>query len=138
MFVGKADPFRCSSLGYAPGLTHKHYTRLAVYKHSSLLRKSVYYGQKSFTTLSPGSSWLQQQVHDRHRVALGRHLLHLHHGAPPLQHDRHNPAAGAMTFHQMAFDKVAINLLQFGLDVDWVRSNLVACTEVACIFVACL
>ncbi len=44
-------PFRCSTLGYAPGLTHKHKTRLgrlARDKHSSLLRKSVNYGRKKF------------------------------------------------------------------------------------------
>jgi hypothetical protein len=46
MFVGKAGvylieaPFRCFTLGKAPGLIHKHLTRLerlATDKHSSLL-----------------------------------------------------------------------------------------------------
>jgi hypothetical protein len=54
MFVSKTGsypsevPFKCSTLGLAPGLTHKHYTRLeklARDKHSSLLRKSVNYRQ---------------------------------------------------------------------------------------------
>ncbi len=56
MFAGKAAaylneaPFRCSTLGWAPDLAQKHYTRLerhATDKHSSLLQKSVYYGQKT-------------------------------------------------------------------------------------------
>ncbi len=55
---------RCSTLGYAPGLTHKHQTRLAILargKHSSLLRKSVNYGQKGFTTLATGQRhWIGQ------------------------------------------------------------------------------
>ncbi len=57
MIVGKAGAylaealFRCSTLGYAPGLTHKHYTRLERLnrnKHSSLLRTFVNYGRKKF------------------------------------------------------------------------------------------
>ncbi len=49
-------PFRCSTLGQAPGLTDKHYTRLerlAKDKHSSLLRKSVNYGHKKFYSTDP-------------------------------------------------------------------------------------
>jgi hypothetical protein len=49
-------PFRCSTLGLAPGLAHKHYNKRAILvrdKHSSLLRKSVNYEQKSFVTLGP-------------------------------------------------------------------------------------
>ncbi len=41
-------PFRCSTLGLAPGLAHKHYKKLAILvrdKHSSLFRKSVNYEQ---------------------------------------------------------------------------------------------
>ncbi len=44
-------PFRCSTLGQAPGLIHKHQTRLERLvrdKHSSLLQKSVNYGCKKF------------------------------------------------------------------------------------------
>jgi hypothetical protein len=60
MFVGKAVvylsevPSRCSTLGLAPGLTHKHPTRLerpTRDKHSSLLGKFVNY---CFITLDPG------------------------------------------------------------------------------------
>ncbi len=43
--------FSCSTLGYAPGLTHKHQTRverLARVKHSSVLRKFINYGPKKF------------------------------------------------------------------------------------------
>ncbi len=50
------SPFRCSTLGYAPGLTHKHLTRLervAKNKHSSLLQKSVNYDRKIFIGLAP-------------------------------------------------------------------------------------
>jgi len=55
MFAGKAKaypseaPFRFSTLGYAPGLSHKHKTRLerlARDKRSSLSRKVVIYGSK--------------------------------------------------------------------------------------------
>ena len=38
---------------------------------------------------------VQQQVHDRHRVPAGGHLLHLHHGAPPLQHGHQYTTAGS-------------------------------------------
>ncbi len=57
MFVVKAAaypseaPFRCSTLGSAPGLTRKHWTwleRPARNKHTSLLRKIVNYGRKTF------------------------------------------------------------------------------------------
>ncbi len=44
---------RCSTLGWAPGLTHKHNSRLersARDKHSSLLRTFVNYGRNSFIT----------------------------------------------------------------------------------------
>ncbi len=44
-------PFRCSTLGQAPGLTHKHQTRLESLdrdKHSSLLLTFVNYGCKKF------------------------------------------------------------------------------------------
>jgi hypothetical protein len=62
MFAGKVGaypseaPLSCSTLGWAPGLTHKHQTRLERFardKRSSLLRKSVINGQKSFITLGP-------------------------------------------------------------------------------------
>ncbi len=46
-------PFRCSTLGQAPGLTHKHQTRLARDKHSSLLQKSVNYDRKKFYSTGP-------------------------------------------------------------------------------------
>ncbi len=57
MFVGKARtypneaPFRCSTLGLAPGLALKQYTRLerlARDKHPGLLQKFVSYGRKKF------------------------------------------------------------------------------------------
>ncbi len=47
----KEAPFRCSTLGQAPGLTHQHQTRLerlAKEKRSSLLRKVVTYRRKKF------------------------------------------------------------------------------------------
>ncbi len=62
MFAGKARaypseaPFRCCILGYAPGLTHKHKTkleRLARDKHSRLLRNSVNYDSKKFYSTGP-------------------------------------------------------------------------------------
>ncbi len=62
MFVGKAGaylseaPFRCSTLGLAPGLTPKHYTRLETHargKHSCLLQKSVNYGHEKLYSTSP-------------------------------------------------------------------------------------
>ncbi len=63
MFVGKAKSLHASGasemcfIHLGSSLTFKHQTRLerlAMDKHSSLLRKSVNYGQKSFTTLGPG------------------------------------------------------------------------------------
>ncbi len=63
MFVGEARslPWReapeRSFTQVGSGLTRKHYTRLerlAKDKHSSLLQKSVNYGQKSIITLAPG------------------------------------------------------------------------------------
>jgi hypothetical protein len=69
MFVGEArfypseTSFRYSTLGWAPGLTHKHKTRLERLgrdKHYSLLQKSVNYGQKSFITLAPGCAKLER------------------------------------------------------------------------------
>jgi hypothetical protein len=53
------ETFRCSTLGQAPGLIQKHYSRLeklARDKLSSLLLTSVNYGQKSFITLTPGAN----------------------------------------------------------------------------------
>jgi hypothetical protein len=43
-------PFKCSTLGLAPGLTQK---LLARDKHSSLLRKNVNYEQKKFNNIGP-------------------------------------------------------------------------------------
>ncbi len=54
-YPGEA-PFRCSTLGYAPGLTHKHQSRqerLARDKQSSLIRKSVDYDRKKFYSTGP-------------------------------------------------------------------------------------
>jgi len=62
MFAGKAGaypsegPFMCSTLGSAPGLTHK--VRLG-WKGlpgtiTSLLQKYIYYRQNFFMTLAPG------------------------------------------------------------------------------------
>jgi hypothetical protein len=65
MFVGKTGaypseaPFRCSTLGYAPGLIHKLQTRLeklARNKCSSLLRKFVNYGCKKFYNICSGAN----------------------------------------------------------------------------------
>ncbi len=62
MLVGEARAytsealFRCSALGLAPGLTHKHWTILekpARDKHSSLLRAFVNYGLKKFYNTGP-------------------------------------------------------------------------------------
>jgi hypothetical protein len=62
MFVGKAGEypseasFRCSTLGWAPDLAHKHQTRLerlARDKHCSLLQKTVNYGCKKFYRIGP-------------------------------------------------------------------------------------
>jgi hypothetical protein len=50
-------PVGCSTQEKAPGLAHKHYNWQEMFakdKQSSLLRKSVNYGQKSFITLGPG------------------------------------------------------------------------------------
>ncbi len=64
MFVSKAGvypseaPFRCSALGWAPGLAHKQETsleRLAEDKRSSLLRKSVNYDSEIFLVQAPGA-----------------------------------------------------------------------------------
>jgi hypothetical protein len=66
MFAGNAGaypseaPFRCSPLGLAPGLTHKHKTwaeRLARDKYSSLIRKVVTYGRKKFYNFGTWPPW---------------------------------------------------------------------------------
>ncbi len=49
-------PFRCSTLGSAPGLTSKHKARLerlARDKRSSLLQKFVTYGRKQLYNIGP-------------------------------------------------------------------------------------
>ncbi len=65
MFAGKAGaylseaPCRCSSLGWALGLAHKHYTRLERLvrdKRSRLLWKNVTYARKMFIKSWPGQS----------------------------------------------------------------------------------
>ncbi len=62
MFVGKARAYpseahlRFSTLGQAPGLTHKYKTRLERLdrdKRSSLLRTLVNYGRKKFYSIEP-------------------------------------------------------------------------------------
>jgi hypothetical protein len=62
MIAGKARvypseaPCRCSTKEKAPGLTHKHVTRLERLtrdKHSSLLRKFVNYGRNKFYDTGP-------------------------------------------------------------------------------------
>jgi hypothetical protein len=57
MFAGKSRAYPNEApLRLAPGLTHKHYTRLerlARIKHSSLLRKFVYYDRKKFYKIEP-------------------------------------------------------------------------------------
>ncbi len=62
------EPLRCSSLEKAPGLAHKHQTkleRLAKNKHSSLLRKFVNYEEKKFYNIGPRKvliSWTQPSL----------------------------------------------------------------------------
>jgi hypothetical protein len=56
-------PLRCSSLGKAPGLTHKHYTRLITLardKYSSLFQIFVNYGQSIFIALAPAVEMLDR------------------------------------------------------------------------------
>jgi hypothetical protein len=54
MLVGKAvEQLKCTSLGQAPGLSYKHWTRLGRDKHSSLLRKFINYGRKMFYKIGP-------------------------------------------------------------------------------------
>jgi hypothetical protein len=62
MFVGKEgadpieEPFKCSTLGYAPGLVHKQKSRLERLtrgEHSSSLQEFVTYGRKKYITLAP-------------------------------------------------------------------------------------
>ena len=66
MLVGKARaypraaPFRCFTVGYAPGLTHLSLERLARDKHSSLLQKLINYGQKGFIGLAPDSTFFSE------------------------------------------------------------------------------
>ncbi len=43
--------FKCSSLGQAPGLTHRHQITLKRDKHSSLLLTIVNYGRKKFQSI---------------------------------------------------------------------------------------
>jgi hypothetical protein len=53
---------KCFTLGLAPGLTHNYYPKLdklAMEKHSSLLRKSVNYGLKKFYKNGPLESYSQ-------------------------------------------------------------------------------
>jgi hypothetical protein len=59
MFEGKAVAYPREALGQAPGLTHKHYTRLerlAKDKHSSIVQKPVKYGCKKFYSTGPWDS----------------------------------------------------------------------------------
>ncbi len=95
MFVGKARAymskalFRCSTLWQAPGLTHKHQTRLAILakdKHSSLLRKFVNYRQKSFITLGPGHWWacaIKNYGSNFSRIIISQSICHCQ-SLPPL------------------------------------------------------
>jgi hypothetical protein len=62
LFVSKAEvylreaPFRSSTVGYVPGLTHKHYVRLerpAREKHWSFKEHSINYGHKKFYNNGP-------------------------------------------------------------------------------------
>jgi hypothetical protein len=57
--------FRYSTLGWAPSLTHKHYTRLEMLardKDSSLLYKFVNYSRKRFITLAPEQHFLLPEL----------------------------------------------------------------------------
>jgi hypothetical protein len=68
MFANKVRayaPFRCSTLGLAPGLTHKHYTRLE--RHAKDLTLKAYYEHCKYKKyflftfcpqLKPGNLWL--------------------------------------------------------------------------------
>jgi hypothetical protein len=54
------SPFRCSTLGLAPGLICKHLTRLErpdSYKHSSLIRAFVNYGRIKFYNTELEEKW---------------------------------------------------------------------------------
>ena len=63
MFVGKEgaypieEPFRCSTLGYSPGLAGK----ACHDKHSSLLQKFVTYGCKNSYNIGPWRAFSQKQ-----------------------------------------------------------------------------
>ncbi len=73
-------PFRCSTLGQAPGLAHKHQTmleRLATDKHSSLLRIFVNYGRKFFITLAPGLGQQQIVLKESERISSNPHDIQL-------------------------------------------------------------
>ncbi len=67
-------PFRCSTLGRAPGLTHKHLTileRLAMDKHSSLLQKVVNYDRKKFYMVG---SWVVLELNcDKSLISFSIH-----------------------------------------------------------------
>ena len=62
------------------------------------------------------SSRLQQQVHDRHRISTGSHLLNLDYGAPPLQYDHEHPPAGGEQHLQVHHQEKEIKyVFTFGL-----------------------
>ncbi len=75
-------PFRCFTLGYASGLSHKHWPRLENLvrgKHSGLLQKLVTYSRKKFYNIGP---WL------RSGIALIRITLVGGFESPPMATDR--------------------------------------------------
>jgi hypothetical protein len=54
--AARVKKFWCATLGLAPGITHKHYTRLerlAKDKRSSLLQIFLTYGYKKFYNIVP-------------------------------------------------------------------------------------
>jgi hypothetical protein len=69
MLTGKAYPsvrhMKETSLGYAPGLTHKHKTRLerlARDKHTSFLHTVINYGRRKFYKIGLWSSLKKSQI----------------------------------------------------------------------------
>ncbi len=68
MFVGKARanpitaPFRCYTLGKAPGLAQKHYTRLEkLAREQTLYKNSLITTIKSFIGLTPGAPGIKKK-----------------------------------------------------------------------------
>ena len=82
-------------LKHSPGKFNMLEVRFLRHWFGILITKLPEFGHVHWSFVSwSWSQRLQQQVHDWHWLTSGCYLLHLHHGAPPLQHDHHHPAAG--------------------------------------------